>query len=264
LPKPRQVCYPVFRNPQPMSSRDSSYVARKEYAPEWEPERFIVPLLASEIARLIDTVGDPSSENSVLDVGCGRQPWKPKLLEAGFQNYASVDVNQNPEGTVTFLAAIDQNLPHALIESGPYDLLFCTEVLEHVLDWSAAFSNFAQLTRKGAKVIITCPHIYPLHEAPYDYWRPTPFALKEHASRHGFEAIELKQAGTGWDVLGTVLAEAWVYPTSRTLHARIRSAILRKLIRMLYRMIRSGSASRHAELRLPLYLSNVALLERHD
>lgn len=60
-----------------------------------------------------------------------------------------MDVNQNPEGSVQYVCAIDEALPQALVQAGPFDLIFCLEVLEHVADWDAAFGNFDKLLKKG-------------------------------------------------------------------------------------------------------------------
>jgi hypothetical protein len=46
----------------------------------------------------------------VLDAGCGRQPFRRLLEEKGCV-YSAMDVNQNPEGSVQFICAIDEELP---------------------------------------------------------------------------------------------------------------------------------------------------------
>ena len=88
-----------------------------------------------------------------LDVGCGRQPFRRVLEGYGFA-YTGMDT-QAAEG-VTHVAAIDGALPPETIAEGPFAFLLCTEVLEHVADWTAAFENFARLTSAGSKVLLTC------------------------------------------------------------------------------------------------------------
>ena len=89
-------------------------------------------------------------------------------------DYTGADVQQNKAATVDFVAAIDQPLPPQLAGAGPFDFIVCTEVLEHVADWEMAFRNLRSLLAPGGRLLITCPHFYPLHETPHDYWRPTP------------------------------------------------------------------------------------------
>ena len=52
---------------------------------------------------------------------------------------------------------------------------------------------------------MTCPMFYPLHEEPYDFWRPTLHALDYFARRAGLRVVERQGAGDAWDILGTLL-----------------------------------------------------------
>ena len=38
-------------------------------------------------------------------------------------------------------------------------------------------SNVAALLAPGGRVLLTVPHVYRLHEEPYDFWRPTLHAI---------------------------------------------------------------------------------------
>jgi len=67
-------------------------------------------------------------------------------------SYTGRDVQQNPEGTVDVVCAIDEELPVELTYRGPFDLVLCTEVLEHVADWDMAFRNLATLLGRGGSV----------------------------------------------------------------------------------------------------------------
>ncbi|MES2697763.1 MAG: class I SAM-dependent methyltransferase, partial [Verrucomicrobiota bacterium] len=122
---------------------------RAAYAPSWPPETFIVPLLARRIDELITQCARGAApESRALDVGCGRQPFRAKLESLGY-SYHSVDVAQNPEGTVEFIAPIDGVLPATLELAAGFDFILCTEVLEHVADWPTAFRNLARLLAPG-------------------------------------------------------------------------------------------------------------------
>ena len=104
----------------------------------------------------------------MLDVGCGHQPFRTHLESSGGR-YTSLDAQQNPEKTVDFVGAIDDDLSAGLLEIGPFDFILCTEVLEHVADWQKAFTNMASLMARQGRLLITCPHFYQLHEEPYDF-----------------------------------------------------------------------------------------------
>lgn len=221
----------------------------------------MVPLLgnaiAAHIARRASCEGRP---RICLDVGCGEQPLRAELLEAGFQ-YVSFDIEQNASGSVDYLGAIDQPLPAALATLR-FDLIVCTEVLEHVADWPTAFENLARLLKPGGQLLITCPHIWVPHEEPYDFFRPTSWALAHHGERVGLRVVELERLGDGYDVLGTVLAAVrlraprgrpWMWLVAGPLALLRKAALVWLNLRCLKRVV---------ELRTGLYLSTLAVLEK--
>lgn len=218
----------------------------------------MVPLLASAITRQIERSKAPGG--NCLDVGCGGQPLRTQLIAAGFQ-YSSFDVQQNQAGTVEHIGAIDAPLPASLADRR-FDFIVCTEVLEHVADWPAAFANLVRLLNPGGRVLITCPHIWVPHEEPHDFFRPTSWGIAAHAERAGLKAIEITRLGDGYDVLGTVLAATRLRaPRGRPWMWLIAGpiALLRKLaLLMLGQRWMKGAV----ELRTGLYLNTVALLEK--
>jgi SAM-dependent methyltransferase len=56
--------------------------------------------------------------------------------------------------------------------AGSFDVLICTEMLEHSRDWHRTIENFKQVLRPGGVLLITTRSKgFPFHEAPHDYWR---------------------------------------------------------------------------------------------
>ena len=231
---------------------------RPDYEPQWDQERFIVPLLRSAIERRLDAHAKPLG-GKALDVGCGKQPFRATLEGFGF-TYTGMDM-QAAEG-VAHVAPIDGTLPADLLAEGPFAFVLCTEVLEHVADWHAAFDNFAKLTAPGGKVLLTCPHIYPLHEEPFDFWRPTPHAIRHYAERAGFRVVSLDELGDAWDVIGTTLGACTISRGEWSWRARIAAWFVRRLVRTTYFLLRKGWFLRSVPLGSKLYLSNVAILEK--
>ena len=221
----------------------------------------MVLLLAEAIATRIQRHGKALSPGECLDVGCGGQPLRAQLTAIGL-NYTSVDVSQNAAGNVDFLGEIDGALPAAL-SARSFDFIVCTEVLEHVADWPAAFSNLARLLKPGGRLLITCPHIWVPHEEPADFFRPTSWALARHAERAALTPLEITRLGDGYDVLGTVLAAVRLRaPNGRPWMWLLAgpAALLRKLVLALLgcRWMKGVM-----ELRTDLYLNTIAIFEKH-
>jgi SAM-dependent methyltransferase len=221
----------------------------------------MVPLLANAIeASLNNYAAHAEQAATCLDVGCGGQPLHGKLRELGYR-YSSLDVEQNAAGTVEHIGAIDRELPPS-IRNLTFDLVVCTEVLEHVAHWPDAFANLASLLKPGGKLLITCPHIWVPHEEPFDFFRPTDWALQHHGKQVGLKALVLRRLGDGYDVLGTVLAAVRVQAPSGQPWLWVLAGPL-SLIRKLALAVLSIRFTRHLlALPTPLYLSTLAVFEK--
>jgi SAM-dependent methyltransferase len=238
-------------------------IERATYTPALPVEEFMVPLLLSRIAPILESL--PATAGRVLDVGCGRQPFR-SLFEARGYAYVSTDA-QNPLGIVDVVAEIDKDLPPALLARGPFDFILCTEVLEHVADWHKVFANFGVLLKSGARLLITCPHFYILHEVPYDFWRPTTYALLYHSEKFGLRCVSIEAAGGSWEILGTILGANLdsARAVERTLFNRMLGFTVDGLTRTMFHVLKSRFFQRRVAWgsdRYPLYLSNVALFEK--
>jgi SAM-dependent methyltransferase len=232
---------------------------RSAYVPRARQERWIVGNLAREIPAAIERFAPRAGR--ALDVGCGRQPFRT-LLESRGLAYEGLDTQQNADGTVAHLCAIDAPLPAPLAAARPFDFILCTEVFEHVADWHAAWSNLTALLAPGGRALITCPHVYPLHEEPYDFWRPTSFALRTFAARHGLAAVDERRVGEGWDVLGTVLAGMKPKPAGFGPVSLLAAGSARVLRAGLLALAKRRWLADAAPMATKLYLSNLIVVEK--
>jgi len=222
-------------------------------------EAFIVPLLANAIRQRLSTL-PPGAGRAALDVGCGRQPLRAEIERLGY-HYTGLDMQQDSLRPVDVIAPIDAPAPPELIARGPFAFILCTEVLEHVADWDAAFANFARLLGPGGRVLLTCPHLYPPHEVPYDFWRPTEHAIGYWAGRHGLTLRSAERLGSGWDVLGTLLACVNPSPTGSA-RWRPGAVCFRAARRAVVGLLRRGIPQRLVTLDTRICLSVLAELEK--
>jgi len=234
---------------------------RESYTPSWEPERYIVPLLAQRIPELIHQFCElPHVGARALDAGCGMQPFRRLIEQNGYQ-YTGMDVVQNRTDSVDILGALDEPLSPELQMTKAFDMILCTEVLEHVAGWSVAFDNLAHLLAPNGRILLTCPHFYPLHEEPYDFWRPTPYAIDHFAKSCGLRVVHAERAGGPWEVLGTLLAETHCYPSSRSIVYRLAAKTISTFRSFLVHGLQSSWWRSRIALKGPYFLSNLAVLE---
>jgi hypothetical protein len=142
--------------------------------------------------------------DQVADVGCGEQPWRASIERLG-GTYTGIDVAQNSKGTVHVIASI-LDLTDWI---NRYDVVLCTEVLEHVPDSQRAMLGLAHISKPRSPLIITTPFMYPLHEEPHDYVRLTPYQLVRLAETTALEVLTLERAGNEIEVMATVWSSIW-------------------------------------------------------
>lgn len=74
------------------------------------------------------------------------------------------------------------------------DLVICTEVLEHVPDFTAALNEIARVLRPGGALVLTMPLLWGVHETQ-DFRRLTAVALARTLDAHGFSVRRLERRG---------------------------------------------------------------------
>ena len=122
----------------------------------------------------------------VLDVGCGRSPYRPFL---GAEEYVGSDPNPDVNPDVV------ADVPGLPFEEASFDAVLCTEVLEHVPEPKEALANIQQILKPGGILYLTAPMSWCLHYQPDDYFRFTKFGLEYLLEKQGFEVLKVERVG---------------------------------------------------------------------
>ena len=97
----------------------------------------------------------PAGEGrDALDVGA-RAGHQTRWLRARGYRVTSIDLEPGFDGCLQ--VDVDEGLPFA---ADSYDLLWCSEVIEHLKDPSHALDEFRRVVRPGGDIILTTPNSY--------------------------------------------------------------------------------------------------------
>lgn len=152
----------------------------------------------------------PSLTGALLDVGCGKMPYKSIILQnTTVTTYTGLDI----ENALVYDAAVRPDytwdgvtMP---LSDAAYDCALGTEVLEHCFDPEILLNEVYRVLKPGGVFFFTVPFLWNLHEVPHDAYRYTPFALERKLREAGFKDIKIQGYG-GWNSALAQMLGLWV------------------------------------------------------
>jgi SAM-dependent methyltransferase len=106
----------------------------------------------------------------VLDVGCGEQPYR--MLLGPSCRYVGIDVEARHPQTLAIVPG------HRWPVEGPFDVVLCTQVIEHVAKIRNFCEEIDRVLAPGGKLLVSVPFLYPIHDND-DYRRLTPAGVSQ-------------------------------------------------------------------------------------
>lgn len=145
---------------------------------------------------------------SLLDVGCGEMPYKQYILEnSNVSVYHGIDLPSN-DIRDTKIADYTWDGTKLPFDDATYDTILCTEVLEHCFEPDILLQEVYRVLKVGGVAYFTTPFVYPIHEAPFDSQRFTPFGLEYRFKKANFKNIKIYPLG-GWETAMAQLLALW-------------------------------------------------------
>jgi SAM-dependent methyltransferase len=114
------------------------------------------------------------------------------------EEYRSIDI-QRKIRDVDFVGDL-QDMRE--IPSETYNVVLCTEVLEHVPQPTKLIAEVQRILKPQGKFILSVPHLSRLHEEPCDYYRFTKHGLQFLLDQNGFSVLEIVPTGSLFSFLG--------------------------------------------------------------
>jgi SAM-dependent methyltransferase len=93
---------------------------------------------------------------------------RPLAMRYNPASYVGIDMRPGPGVDL----AINATNIKAHFGDGSFDVVICTELLEHAEDWRAVINNLKDVLKPGGLLLLTTRSWgFPLHEYPGDFWR---------------------------------------------------------------------------------------------
>ncbi len=178
---------------------------------------------------------------TLLNAGCGDMTYEKfylhkieKQVRLDWPNTLHKKLHIDVFGSVMQLPFADQR----------FDIVLCTEVLEHIPNPEKALLEFQRVLKHGGTLFLTVPFLYQLHETPYDFYRYTYYGLKYLIESNGFEIKEFKARGEIIAVVIYFFRKLGNRIAKKLLGRRLAGLIPWMVLDTMYRMI----FRKHAEL----------------
>lgn len=147
----------------------------------------------------------------VLDVGAGTCPYRGLFAHADYVSHDFKRYEGVKLGGGTAYGAIDlvSEIDHLPVEAGSFDVVLCTEVLEHVPDPAAAVAEMARVLRPGGRLLLSAPLGAGLHQLPFHYYGGfTPAWYERFLPAAGIEVRRITANGGFFKLLAQETARA--------------------------------------------------------
>ena len=152
----------------------------------------------------------------VLDIGAGGCPHRDKFGHCEYFTHDFVQLSdsqiqtQEGYGKIDFVSDI-LNIP---VPDSSYNVILCTEVIEHVPNPILAIQEFSRILKPGGTLLITAPLQSGLHQEPYHYYGGyTKYWYQKFLSENNFTDLSIEPNGslhTTYFVLGATVFKSFL------------------------------------------------------
>lgn len=189
--RPEQTSHDDFLNPSP--------------SPQFMDLYFVRQAIKSSLEQAI-----PLFSGVLLDVGCGQMPYRDHILgrNPAITRYVGLDFasGKYAERRRPDLTWDGRAIP---LSDGGADCAMATEVLEHCPDPLPVLREIRRVLAPGGVLFFTTPFLWPIHDAPHDHYRYTPYALQRLLEEAGFEDARVEALG-GWNASLAQMLGLWL------------------------------------------------------
>ncbi len=163
--------------------RRSARLFRSFLVEQTDPDRFYGELAADSVETLADL--DDLAGKVVLDVGAG-----PRQFAQAFRGRGATYVALDHDRTVSSVAdgGVAGSAVALPFADGSVDIVFSSNLLEHVPDFSLVADEMVRVTRPGGLLYLSYTNWmspWGAHEASPWHWLGADYALRHYVCKHG-------------------------------------------------------------------------------
>jgi ubiquinone/menaquinone biosynthesis C-methylase UbiE len=140
----------------------------------------------------------------LLDVGCGRQPYRRVLAKV--RRYIGLDTPASAHRVDIYGDALA--LP---FRDEVFDTVLCNQLLEHVAEPGLLLREIVRVLKRSGAVLLTAPQTWGLHHEPHDFYRYTKYGLRYLAETNGLRVAEIEPTCGLWATVAQRIADTIVY-----------------------------------------------------
>jgi len=125
------------------------------------------------------------SSDTVLDVGCGKNPYYHQNIKA---KIICADIDKTKK---THIVCDAMSLP---LKKSSFNGIVCVNSLYYFNNPFETVKEFSHILKKDGKLVLIIPFIYPIHDTPDDKYRFTEYGIKQ-LLKNDFDIKEIKTIG---------------------------------------------------------------------
>ena len=134
----------------------------------------------------------PAMRGTVVDLGCGETPYRELVLKWA-ERYIGVDWEKSLHAhEADIVADLNGKLP---IGDETASTVLSLSVMEHLPRPDNLAAEAFRILEPGGQLFLQVPWQWGIHEAPYDYFRYTPYALEQMLRAAGFRRVAIEPMG---------------------------------------------------------------------
>jgi ubiquinone/menaquinone biosynthesis C-methylase UbiE len=134
----------------------------------------------------------------VLDVGAGSCPYRELFKQCDYKTHDFGGLSKDQRAGEKGYGQIDykSDILSIPVPDRSFDIILCTEVLEHVPEPINALFEFSRILKPGGRLILTAPLGSGLHQEPYHFYGGfTPYWYRKFLTQAGFHSIIIESNG---------------------------------------------------------------------